>query len=85
MRELWAIFADNLDEPAAVATVGNGRAELYRIDAIWQTGAWDGRKLRAMWLIAADRGDVIRIYGAVPIPIADRHHDYLGRKDGDGG
>lgn len=81
MRELWAIFADNLEDAAPVEMIGGSRADLTRVDAIWQTRVWDGRKLHAMWLVTADSGDVIRIYGAVPVAIADRYHDYLNRHD----
>jgi hypothetical protein len=82
MLELWAIFEDDLEEAVPVEMIGNGQAELDRVDGIWETGEWDGRKLHAMWVIDANSelGDVIRIYGAVPTAIADRYQEYLERR-----
>ncbi len=81
MREVWAIFADDLASAAPLEIIGNGRAELDRLDVIWAARKWGGRLLHALWLIDADsqRGDVIRIYGSVPAEIARRYEAFLER------
>lgn len=82
MRELWAIFEDDLEDAAPVGVIGMGLVEIERLEQIWATRKWDGRKLHAMWIVDAgiERENVIRIFGTVPIAIAQRYREYLERR-----
>lgn len=82
MRELWAIFDDNREDAAPVGVIGTGLAEIERLDKIWETREWDGRKLHAMWVVDTDseRGDVTRIYGSVPVAVVQRYREYVERR-----
>jgi len=84
MRELWAIFEDDLEAVSCVRKSGDSKPELTRIDLIWQTPDWDGRRLHAMWIVDAtnERNDVIRVYGLVPAARADRYAVYVERIGG---
>jgi len=84
MRELWAIFKDDLEGVSCIQKIGDSQPELTRIDLIWHTPEWDGRRLHAMWIVDAtnERSDVIRVYGSVPVTIAGRYAAYVERTGG---
>jgi len=86
MRELWAIFEEDPEDAAPVGVIGLGLAEIDRLEQIWATREWDGRKLHAMWVIdtRGEHADVIRIYGNIPIAIARRYREYLERRNNAG-
>jgi len=86
MRELWAIFEDDLEDAAPVGVVGLGLAEIDRLEQIWAAREWDGRKLHAMWVVDAgsEHTEVVRIYGSIPTAIAQRYREYLERRSDPG-
>ena len=64
------------EERAPRATV------LARFDDAAKLGMHDGRSVIGMWLIdrSAERGDVVRCCGLVPLKINARYEAYLARR-----
>jgi hypothetical protein len=80
---LWyAIYMNKPQEETHTEEGAPRAAVLKRFDDTAKlAGMHDGRAVTGMWLIdeASGQGDVVRIYGAVPIEIRTRHETYLAR------
>ena len=85
---LWyAVFRNTPQDAPHTEERAPRAAVLKRFDDAAQLGMHNGRAVIGMWLIdgSADRGDVVRCYGLVPLTINARYEAYLARRTADGG
>jgi hypothetical protein len=67
----YVVYSDQPQTPVELEEPGD---VLARFDIASMLGHIDGRKIKAMWIInhADEQDNVIRIHGAVPMPIRRR-------------
>ena len=80
---LWyAVYRDKPQDAPHTEEQAPRAAVLTRFDDAAKLGMHDGRAVIGMWLIdgSAERGEVVRCIGLVPLTINARYEAYLARK-----